>query len=156
MDFLHICHPVKTLCVVLCWFLLSFTGHKYYIWWDGVHYLRRIVHYFNWSNITILGHSLGGGIAFLYSAIYPKEVKKYISIDLGKILIPIQYFFWEIFSKKEEVGIFWLPWIFHITSNLLLWLVEKLFINIFSSDIQGTPNSVVSWICVRLIKKCIP
>lgn len=58
-------------------------GHKYYIWWDGVHYLRRIVHYFKWTNITILGHSLGGGIAFLYSAIYPKEVKKYISIDLA-------------------------------------------------------------------------
>ncbi|XP_066139531.1 probable serine hydrolase isoform X1 [Euwallacea fornicatus] len=58
-------------------------GHKYYVWWDGIHYLRRIVKYFKWKDITILGHSLGGGIAFLYAAAYPKEVKKYISIDLA-------------------------------------------------------------------------
>ncbi|CAG9763232.1 unnamed protein product [Ceutorhynchus assimilis] len=58
-------------------------GHKYYIWWDGVHYLRRIVKYYKWTNITILGHSLGGGIAFLYAAIYPKEVEKYIGLDLA-------------------------------------------------------------------------
>ncbi|XP_050311138.1 probable serine hydrolase isoform X2 [Anthonomus grandis grandis] len=58
-------------------------GHKYYIWWDGVHYLRRIVKYFKWSDIIVLGHSLGGGIAFLYAAVYPKEVRKYISIDLA-------------------------------------------------------------------------
>ncbi|KAF7265846.1 putative serine hydrolase [Rhynchophorus ferrugineus] len=58
-------------------------GHKYYIWWDGVYYLRRIVKHFKWTNIVIMGHSLGGGIAFLYSAVYPTEVKKYISIDIA-------------------------------------------------------------------------
>ncbi|KAL1497247.1 hypothetical protein ABEB36_008239 [Hypothenemus hampei] len=58
-------------------------GHKYYLWWDGIHYVRRIVKYFNWNNIVILGHSLGGGIGFLYSAVYPNEVKKYISLDIA-------------------------------------------------------------------------
>ncbi|KAJ8973849.1 hypothetical protein NQ317_016404 [Molorchus minor] len=59
------------------------SGQNYYIFWDGVHYLRRIVKHFNWKRITIIGHSLGGAIAFLYAAAYPDDVKKYISIDIA-------------------------------------------------------------------------
>lgn len=58
-------------------------GQYYYIFWDGLHFLRRIVQYFKWDKITLIGHSLGGGIAFLYAAVYPNEVKKYISIDIA-------------------------------------------------------------------------
>ncbi|XP_068913689.1 probable serine hydrolase [Tenebrio molitor] len=58
-------------------------GHFYYIFWDGIHLVRRIVKHFNWTNITIMGHSLGGGIAFLYAATYPGEVDKYISFDIA-------------------------------------------------------------------------
>lgn len=58
-------------------------GQIYYLFWDGVHFLRRIVNYFNWKEITIVGHSLGGGIAFLYASIYPDDVKKYVSIDIA-------------------------------------------------------------------------
>lgn len=58
-------------------------GHKYYLWWDGIHYLRRIVKHFKWNDVTLMGHSLGGGICFLYAAVYPDEVKKYISIDIA-------------------------------------------------------------------------
>ncbi|KAJ8953609.1 hypothetical protein NQ318_003033 [Aromia moschata] len=58
-------------------------GQSYYIFWDGVHFLRRIVKHFNWNDIIILGHSLGGAIAFLYAAMYPDDVKKYISIDIA-------------------------------------------------------------------------
>lgn len=58
-------------------------GHYYYVFWDGVHLVRRIVKYFKWPNVTIMGHSLGGGIAFLYAASFPDEVKKYISFDIA-------------------------------------------------------------------------
>ncbi|XP_060522533.1 probable serine hydrolase [Cylas formicarius] len=58
-------------------------GHNYYLWWDGIHYLRRIVKDFKWKNIEVIGHSLGGGIAFLYAATYPDEIKRYISIDIA-------------------------------------------------------------------------
>ncbi|VEN35696.1 unnamed protein product, partial [Callosobruchus maculatus] len=51
-------------------------GQIYYIFWDGIHYLRRIVKHFNWKNIKLIGHSLGGGIAFLYAAVYPKDVDR--------------------------------------------------------------------------------
>lgn len=44
--------------------------------------VRRIVKYFNWKKITIMGHSLGGAIGFLYSGIFPDEVSKLISIDI--------------------------------------------------------------------------
>jgi len=58
-------------------------GHYYYIFWDGIHLIRRIVKYFNWKTVTIMGHSLGGGIAFLYAAAYPEDVDKYISFDIA-------------------------------------------------------------------------
>ncbi|VEN49436.1 unnamed protein product [Callosobruchus maculatus] len=58
-------------------------GQIYYIFWDGIHYLRRIVKHFNWKNIKLIGHSLGGGIAFLYAAVYPKDVDRYVSIDIA-------------------------------------------------------------------------
>lgn len=58
-------------------------GQFYYIFWDGLHVLRRIVKYFKWEKITILGHSLGGAIAFLYASAFPNDVNKYISIDIA-------------------------------------------------------------------------
>ncbi|GJQ80929.1 hypothetical protein Trydic_g4746 [Trypoxylus dichotomus] len=57
-------------------------GSYYYIFWDGVHILRRIVKHFKFEDVILLGHSLGGAISFLYAATYPKEVKKYVSIDI--------------------------------------------------------------------------
>lgn len=56
-------------------------GHYYSIW-DGVFAVRRIVKHFKWNNIKILGHSLGAGIAFVYSAIFPDEVESYVTIDM--------------------------------------------------------------------------
>ncbi|KAJ3645377.1 hypothetical protein Zmor_023043 [Zophobas morio] len=58
-------------------------GHYYYIFWDGIHLLRRIVKHFEWENVTLMGHSLGGAISFLYAAVYPDEVEKYISLDIA-------------------------------------------------------------------------
>ncbi|KRT85259.1 hydrolase, partial [Oryctes borbonicus] len=57
-------------------------GSYYYIFWDGIHILRRIIKHFKFEDVVLLGHSLGGAISFLYAATYPKEVKKYVSIDI--------------------------------------------------------------------------
>lgn len=38
---------------------------------------------YNWSKITLMGHSLGGALSFLYAATYPDDVNKYISIDIA-------------------------------------------------------------------------
>ncbi|XP_032675106.1 probable serine hydrolase isoform X2 [Odontomachus brunneus] len=54
----------------------------YYVYWDGVILLRRIVKHFKWNKVSLLGHSLGGAISFLYAASYPDEVDLLISLDI--------------------------------------------------------------------------
>lgn len=59
-------------------------GQYYYLFWDGIHVVRRIVKHYKWSEpLRLLGHSLGGAISFLYAATYPTEVGCYISIDIA-------------------------------------------------------------------------
>ncbi|XP_034194767.1 putative serine hydrolase isoform X2 [Osmia lignaria lignaria] len=55
----------------------------YYVYWDGIILLRRIVKYFSWNKVKLLGHSLGGAISFLYAASYPDEVEFMISLDIA-------------------------------------------------------------------------
>ncbi|XP_050465330.1 probable serine hydrolase isoform X2 [Cataglyphis hispanica] len=57
-------------------------GQFYYVFWDGVITLRRIVKYYKWNKVKLLGHSLGGAISFLYAASYPDEVDILISLDI--------------------------------------------------------------------------
>lgn len=58
-------------------------GMQYYLFWDGIALIRRIVKYHKWSNITLIGHSLGGALSFMYAASFPNDVAKYISIDIA-------------------------------------------------------------------------
>ncbi|KAL6448470.1 hypothetical protein ACFW04_000406 [Cataglyphis niger] len=58
-------------------------GQFYYVFWDGVITLRRIVKYYKWNKVKLLGHSLGGAISFLYAASYPDEVDILISLDIA-------------------------------------------------------------------------
>ncbi|XP_018303202.1 probable serine hydrolase [Mycetomoellerius zeteki] len=58
-------------------------GQFYYLFWDGVLTLRRIVKYYKWNKVKLLGHSLGGAISFLYAASYPNEVDFLISLDIA-------------------------------------------------------------------------
>lgn len=58
-------------------------GMHYYIFWDGIALIRRIVKYFGWEKITLLGHSLGGALSFMYAAAFPDEVEGFISIDIA-------------------------------------------------------------------------
>lgn len=56
---------------------------QYYLFWDGITLIRRIVKYHKWSNITLIGHSLGGALSFMYAACFPDEVEKFVSIDIA-------------------------------------------------------------------------
>ncbi|XP_045498300.1 probable serine hydrolase [Colias croceus] len=59
------------------------TGMIYYVFWDGVVLLRRIVKHFKWEKISLIGHSLGGALSFMYAASYPDDVDKIICIDIA-------------------------------------------------------------------------
>ncbi|KAI8436564.1 hypothetical protein MSG28_010091 [Choristoneura fumiferana] len=59
------------------------TGMSYYIFWDGLSLLRRIVKHFKWRNISLMGHSLGGALSFMYAASFPDEVDSIICIDIA-------------------------------------------------------------------------
>ncbi|XP_026327345.1 probable serine hydrolase [Hyposmocoma kahamanoa] len=58
-------------------------GMQYYIFWDAITLVRRIVKYFKWSNMTLMGHSLGGAVSFMYAASYPDDVEKIICVDIA-------------------------------------------------------------------------
>lgn len=55
----------------------------YYLFWDGIPLIRRIVKHFLWENVRLLGHSLGGALSFMYAASFPEEVDAFISIDIN-------------------------------------------------------------------------
>ncbi|XP_037970928.2 probable serine hydrolase [Plutella xylostella] len=59
------------------------TGMHYYIFWDGVSLLRRIVKHFGWSKVTLMGHSLGGALSFMYAASFPDDVDRIICVDIA-------------------------------------------------------------------------
>ncbi|XP_065332703.1 probable serine hydrolase isoform X1 [Cloeon dipterum] len=44
--------------------------------------LRRIIKHFGWQKVSFLCHSMGSTYAFIYSAIYPKEVNKLVGLDI--------------------------------------------------------------------------
>ncbi|KAK7591022.1 hypothetical protein V9T40_002635 [Parthenolecanium corni] len=69
-------------------------GVPYYLIWDGVILIRRILKHYGWSNIKLMGHSLGGIIAFLYAAVYPYDVEALVSLD---VVAPI----FEFIGKKS-------------------------------------------------------
>ncbi|XP_059049270.1 probable serine hydrolase [Achroia grisella] len=58
-------------------------GMSYYIFWDGIVLLRRIVKHFKWKKISLLGHSLGGALSFMYAAAFPDDVDRIICIDIA-------------------------------------------------------------------------
>ncbi|KAL1137778.1 hypothetical protein AAG570_009474 [Ranatra chinensis] len=58
-------------------------GDFYYLFWNGLIIVRRIVKYFGWEKVSIVGHSLGGAVGFLYAASFPEEVEKLVSLDIA-------------------------------------------------------------------------
>ncbi|XP_043787817.1 probable serine hydrolase isoform X2 [Apis laboriosa] len=81
-----LCDEISVLCLDMPGHGLSSHYPKsqyYYVYWDGIILLRRIVKYFKWKKVKLLGHSLGGAISFLYAAFYPDEVEFMISLDIA-------------------------------------------------------------------------
>ncbi|KAG8235118.1 hypothetical protein J437_LFUL014381 [Ladona fulva] len=61
-----------------------FPSSVYYNIQQGLVCVRMIVKYFKWDSVSILGHSLGSQIGFLYSAVYPDEINTLIGLDMIK------------------------------------------------------------------------
>lgn len=57
-------------------------GQMYYLFWDGLLITRRVVKHFGWKSVSIVGHSLGGAVGFMYAAAFPDEVDKLVSLDI--------------------------------------------------------------------------
>ncbi|KAH8272378.1 hypothetical protein KR018_001098, partial [Drosophila ironensis] len=54
---------------------------------DYVYIIPRIMKEYNWKKVSLLGHSLGGILSFIYGALAPHTVDMIISLD---ILIPLR------------------------------------------------------------------
>ncbi|XP_076233478.1 putative serine hydrolase isoform X2 [Calliopsis andreniformis] len=58
-------------------------GNFFLTYWESVICLRRIMKYYKWKKVKLLGHSLGGAVSFLYAAAYPDEVDFVIALDIA-------------------------------------------------------------------------
>ncbi|KAI9561446.1 hypothetical protein GHT06_012403 [Daphnia sinensis] len=72
---------------------LDFCGHglsshypkgMMYHYWDHIAHIRLVAEYFGWSRFSILGHSLGGIVGSMFTAISPSMVDKLVMIDIVK------------------------------------------------------------------------
>ncbi|KAJ8894790.1 hypothetical protein PR048_000097 [Dryococelus australis] len=48
---------------------------------DYMAFVRRIVKHYGWQSVSLMGHSLGSILSFMYACTYPDEVSSYIGID---------------------------------------------------------------------------
>lgn len=60
-------------------------GMQYFLFWDGINLIRRIVKYHKWTKLILMGHSLGGALSFMYASCFNNEedTTKIISIDIA-------------------------------------------------------------------------
>lgn len=56
----------------------------FYYSMDGVICIRKLQKYFGWHHLSLMGHSLGAMISFLYGMTYPKDVDFLICFDSFK------------------------------------------------------------------------
>lgn len=49
---------------------------------DDIHIIKRVVDEYNWSKVSLMGHSLGGILCYLYAALHPNTVDMLIQIDI--------------------------------------------------------------------------
>jgi len=58
-------------------------GHGY-LFLENLEYVARVARHQGWESFGLLGHSMGAGIASLYAATFPEQVKALIMLDLIK------------------------------------------------------------------------
>lgn len=58
-------------------------GMQYYVFWDGIALIRRLVKIYKWEKIVLIGHSLGGCLSFMYASCFPDDVDRFVSIDIA-------------------------------------------------------------------------
>ncbi|XP_042890076.1 probable serine hydrolase isoform X2 [Penaeus japonicus] len=46
--------------------------------------IERVLRHFGWEEVSLLGHSMGGGAAMMYAATFPEKVKKLMVMDFIK------------------------------------------------------------------------
>lgn len=60
------------------------------------------MNYFNQKSYTVIGHSYGGHLGFLYARLYPERVSKLVMIDtIYYDLVPVEYFNDYLRSRLE-------------------------------------------------------
>ncbi|ODN05856.1 putative serine hydrolase [Orchesella cincta] len=79
-------------------FCLDFPGHGMTSycpeWWydghlEGILATRRVAKHFGWDKFSILGHSMGGIVGFLYTAYFPDEVHKLVALEnMSTLAVP--------------------------------------------------------------------
>jgi len=58
---------------------------------DWITVLMDVVDHLGWDKFTFLGHSMGGGVAALYSAVFPEKVKRLVLVEsLGPVALPAE------------------------------------------------------------------
>jgi pimeloyl-ACP methyl ester carboxylesterase len=72
---------------------------------ESIFYVNDFIHHLQWDGesntdtepFTLIGHSMGAGIACMYAAAFPEQIKKLILIDGGMYLKSYSVFFGVLF-----------------------------------------------------------
>ncbi|XP_054735628.1 probable serine hydrolase [Anastrepha obliqua] len=102
---------VRTAGSVLC---IDLPGHGYSshlppgIIYHIMEYVRVIIGLmksYNWSKVSLMGHSMGGSVAFYFTALYPTKVDLLIEIDIVKrdSLGPVLYLDHRRFAMNKAL-----------------------------------------------------
>ena len=74
-------------------FFLDIPGHGFsshlpsgfsYHYLEGLQYIRRVANYFQLEKFNLMGHSMGGGMSFMYTVTHPEQVQKLVMLDAIK------------------------------------------------------------------------
>ena len=48
--------------------------------------IKRVMKYYNWNKVSLMGHSMGGYVSIFFASLFPDQVDKVISLDIIKPL----------------------------------------------------------------------